>query len=471
MDREVKKEVEVEETRTTSTGEDHMTLTQLFDSPATNLRPRHSGKRKSAPQIIEKRLTDKKLRSESKIRQAPLAQGSKHLSSKPNRVTKDGSSIPSEDKSPSMIRAEEVQSNLDPMYPSFVKPLARSHVTIGFWMGLPVPFCKKHMPSEDITVTLEDECGKRYTQKYIAYKNGLSAGWRQFSIEHNLVEGDVALFQLVEPTKFKVYLIKANELAEVDGALGLLMLDPHTKQMDTEGYNAVMGANTCTSTKRKLPSLSDSLQLAVVQKNNKKSGHQRSVSPPRQLDDHSENDSEELGSEVLEGFKLSSPIPFEDITSFDNFSVLVDGFSLDSELPDDTRNKYYHLCCSQHAFLHDNLMKDLNFKLIVGIISETVNIADALKACKLNTSREEFSIWEKTLRAFQLLGLDVGFLLNRLAQIVSQAFDSEGAMETRRYIEAKTERALTIDEIRNLEAKLVELKDACERFDADIENL
>jgi hypothetical protein len=40
--------------------------------------------------------------------------------------------------------------------------------------------------------------------KYIAYKTGLSAGWRQFSAAHKLVEGDVLVFQLVEPTKFKV---------------------------------------------------------------------------------------------------------------------------------------------------------------------------------------------------------------------------------------------------------------------------
>jgi hypothetical protein len=51
---------------------------------------------------------------------------------------------------------------------------------------------------------LEDECGKQYELKYIAYKTGLSAGWRQFSAAHKLLEGDVLIFQLVEPTKFKV---------------------------------------------------------------------------------------------------------------------------------------------------------------------------------------------------------------------------------------------------------------------------
>lgn len=53
-------------------------------------------------------------------------------------------------------------------------------------------------------MTLEDESGRQCQLKYIAYKTGLSAGWRQFAASHNLIEGDVLVFQLVEPTKFKV---------------------------------------------------------------------------------------------------------------------------------------------------------------------------------------------------------------------------------------------------------------------------
>lgn len=60
------------------------------------------------------------------------------------------------------------------------------------------------MPNKDTTVILEDEHGKQYEMKYIAHKSGLSAGWRQFSVGHNLLEGDVLVFQLVESNKFKV---------------------------------------------------------------------------------------------------------------------------------------------------------------------------------------------------------------------------------------------------------------------------
>ncbi|KAK7251058.1 hypothetical protein RIF29_33932 [Crotalaria pallida] len=90
----------------------------------------------------------------------------------------------------------------------------------------------------------------------------------------------------------------------------------------------------------------------------------------------SETDSEESLSEVLEGFKM---LEFKDLKGFENFSIIVDGISIDVELPNEVRNKYYKLCCSQHAFLHENLIKGMDHKLVVGIISETVNIADAIK--------------------------------------------------------------------------------------------
>lgn len=53
-------------------------------------------------------------------------------------------------------------------------------------------------------MTLQDECGKEFKMKYIAYKTGLSAGWRQFCVAHRLFEGDVLVFQLIESCTFKV---------------------------------------------------------------------------------------------------------------------------------------------------------------------------------------------------------------------------------------------------------------------------
>lgn len=53
-------------------------------------------------------------------------------------------------------------------------------------------------------IVLEDESGNECDTKYLAEKTGLSAGWRGFSIAHKLVEGDVLVFHLVKPSKFKV---------------------------------------------------------------------------------------------------------------------------------------------------------------------------------------------------------------------------------------------------------------------------
>ncbi|CAI0430019.1 unnamed protein product [Linum tenue] len=186
----------------------------------------------------------------------------------------------------------------------------------------------------------------------------------------------------------------------------------------------------------------------------------------------SENDSEEVGSEVLEGFKLSFPgLKFEDIQSFEDFSIVIEGLVLDSELTEDVRRKYYKLCCCQNAFLHENLIKGLNFKLIAGVISETISIADAMRGCDLSTSRDEFATWDKTLKATELFGMNVGFLRARLTHLVTLAFDSEDAAKTRRYMEARTERLHIEDEIRNIEAKLVGLKATHERYESDVENL
>lgn len=108
-------------------------------------------------------------------------------------------------------RAVQMQSSLGADFPSFVKPMLQSHVTGGFWLGLPFPFCKAHLPLYDEMITLEDENGDESETKYLAAKHGLSGGWRGFSIDHELVDGDALVFQLVSPTKFKVYIVRAYD--------------------------------------------------------------------------------------------------------------------------------------------------------------------------------------------------------------------------------------------------------------------
>ncbi|XP_004232039.1 B3 domain-containing protein Os01g0234100 [Solanum lycopersicum] len=385
--------------------------------------------------------------------------GCRSISTKLERATADGSGSATQMKSPIIIRAEEFLLSIGNEYPSFMKLLVRSHVGSCFWMGLPVPFCKNHLPRKDTPVILESETGEEFEIKYIAEKTGLSAGWRKYAAAHKLVEGDVLVFQLVEPTRFKVYVIRANDLKEVDGALSLLNLDAPAKQSDAEG---AIGNNIKKRQKKSLP-------LTVVQKRRRKEDLSKQLVP---LEAQSGNDSDEVASEILEGSRSSGlAVNFRDIKSLEEFQILVNGVCIDSELPEHIRRKYYELCCSKNAFLHDRLLQGLHCKLVAGMIFEVVNIADMVRACKLSTPRKEFDKWEKSLKSFELLGMNVGFLRTRLRWLLSLAFDSEGASDTKRYWDAKKEWSRAEDEIRNLEMKLEELKQASGKYVADVEAL
>ena len=134
-----------------------------------------------------------------------------------------------------MKRAEEIVANLAPQFPSMIKCMLPSFVSGGwlvnfklyfadtiflisiiygslsdlygltFWMQrLGQKFCKDHLPKEDTEIVLEDESGESLETVYHAHKMGLSGGWKKFTMTHRLSEGDVVVFHLVKPTKFKV---------------------------------------------------------------------------------------------------------------------------------------------------------------------------------------------------------------------------------------------------------------------------
>ncbi|RZC31720.1 B3 domain-containing protein Os01g0234100-like isoform X2 [Glycine soja] len=303
-------------------------------------------------------------------------------------------------------RAKEVQANLSPQFPTFLKSMLPSHVAGGFWLGLPKKFCNLYMPKLDTTIALEDETGQLYETKYLAQKAGLSAGWRGFSIAHNLLEMDVLIFHLVQPSKFRVYIIRSQESDELDGALVLLKSDGCRKQSD----------------------------------------------------DQVENTSEDFDS----GIRFSeSVVSFKQVTGVENFRIVVNGLVIDSELSKYIRNKYYELCCSQRSFLHDHLLEGLNTKLAAGIISETINIADAIKASNLTTSPDSLVIWDKTLKAFETMGMNVSFLLIRLDQLMKLA------LKLKRYKEVTLERDHAAEELKALEAKLLEVKQTINRLDQE----
>ncbi|KAJ0985375.1 hypothetical protein J5N97_003731 [Dioscorea zingiberensis] len=108
-------------------------------------------------------------------------------------------------------KAEQLQSDLKSGQPSFIKAMVRSHVSSCFWLGLPSKFCKDHLPLNELKMILEDEKGGEYDAIYIGNRTGLSGGWKAFAVDHHLEDGDALVFELIEPDRFKVYIIKACE--------------------------------------------------------------------------------------------------------------------------------------------------------------------------------------------------------------------------------------------------------------------
>ncbi|XP_031390339.1 B3 domain-containing protein Os01g0234100-like isoform X1 [Punica granatum] len=367
-----------------------------------------------------------------------------------------------------MDRAKEVQSCLQQEFPSLVKPMVKSHVAGGFWLGLPKGFCTLHLPEDDAKIILEDESGKEHETKYLAYKSGLSGGWRGFSIAHSLVEGDVLVFHLVEPTRFKVYIVRSRSFGEVDGALGLLGLDPCLK---------TMSSGTCFFLRNLTPScfllvlqFVSSILVMKSAENDKKTCEEIEDDEywePLAYEIPLENgeDNEDPVPELLDGIRFSqSVIDFKDVRSIEDFTIVVDRLVIDSEFSKNLRAKYYDLCCSQRSFLHEKLLEGLNCKLAAGIISETMNIADAIRASRITTSPEYFAVWEKTLKAFADLGMEVGFLQARLELLTN-------LVGSKRIKIARSEQASAEEEVSRLEAKIMEAKETISKLDAEIKTL
>lgn len=182
--------------------------------------------------------------------------------------------------------------------------------------------------------------------------------------------------------------------------------------------------------------------------------------------DQFDKDNEDIGPEVMDGIRLSeSVISFEEVRNIGDFNILVNGLIINSELPKYLLTKYYELCCSQKTFLHEQLLDGLNCKLVVGVISETINIADAIRASKITSSVDDFTTWDKTLKAFEGLGMNVGFLRARLEQLVSLASKSKG------YENIRVEQEDAKEELRNLEAKMSVVKEKMIRLNTEFKAL
>lgn len=167
-----------------------------------------------------------------------------------------------------------------------------------------------------------------------------------------------------------------------------------------------------------------------------------------------EDDSDRSSSEIMDFIRFSdSPLSFKDVKGFKDFHIHFDGLMIDAEIPTHVRKKYHELCRSQNALLHENIMQGLNSKLVAGVICETTNIADAIRAAKPSTGAHHLQSWDTTLKAFEDLGMVVGFLRARIDKLLSLSNEVQSKIDMKR-----SERDEAKEEMRCLKLKLLDVE-------------
>ncbi|CAA0830933.1 B3 domain-containing protein [Striga hermonthica] len=361
-------------------------------------------------------------------------------------------------------RAQQIQANLPSKFPSFVKHMSKSHVVRGFWLGLPSKLCVDHLPEHDSTVILvaaneHDSTvnsvgkSKEHSTKYLAGKQGLSAGWRGFSIEHKLVEGDALVFQLIKSCKFKVHIVRDGTSKEENAARSLLNLHAEAEPIKTVKMKKQRRPEQPPVAKK---ARKKHLEEPVVLNHNRNKCFRKSASITEPASDQSGN-----STKNLDGIKLN----FEDVTGFEDFEIEYNGLILDSHIPGHLRECYYKLCLSKKCFLHQNLDKDHNINLVVGLINETVKIANAMRLARLGTALDDLKKWDKTLKAFGDMGMMVGFLRARIQKLLNVYHESQAAGFEMKRNELKKAK----DELSNLRKRISEGERLIEKLDREID--
>ncbi|VAH24288.1 unnamed protein product [Triticum turgidum subsp. durum] len=424
---------------------------------------KHPGSRckHKAQRTITKAHKRKKTRrpagSKRKIEKKPMLVDNNNISKSNKGTDADFEpEIPDDDSrkkyASALDRALEVENKLPAEGPSFVKLMQKSHVVKGFWLGVPLRFCREHLPKHDVTIVLEDEDGHGFDTIYLARKQGLSGGWHGFVVRHGLKVGDAVIFQLVGPKRFKVYILRENKFTTTDGALGLLSLD-------TSMENHIPEKEEKTSDEG-VKSKADPEVTKVIR--NKAS----------------DDDSNDLFSEeAVNGGSRSAADPdpdFDAVKTFRAFKTAVDSCVIDRKLvPDHQLWTYYKLCGARKAFLHRRLPKHINPTLAAGVIAETASIAEGIRSYPASSSSpEDLVAWKKTLESFELLGMDVSFMRKRVDELLF-LLDAGPSDDhpSERYEEMKLERARAAEKVRALETKMASLKDALKEMDMEMEEI
>ncbi|XP_073126630.1 B3 domain-containing protein Os01g0234100-like isoform X2 [Henckelia pumila] len=290
-----------------------------------------------------------------------------------------------------LARAEKFQANLSPEFPSCVKVVTQLQVSLGKdrFLVLPRKFCHQHLPNDKDTVLFVDETEKEFIIGYKSYNRRFRVGWKCFSTANRLLVGDVLVFHLIEHCKFKVYIVRSCR--------------PTKKPKVEDVLTGTEDAINCMGEKQDL--FGDGSDIEDITERLK-------------FDNVPATSRDNISSNVFGSIRFSaSVLKFQNVTRFDAFKIYVDGLILDAELPVDAKRTYYELCCSQKMFLHGRVT-GLSRLLVTGMISETCNIADAIQSMSIAASLHNLESWDNTLKAFEDLGMNVGFLRARIDKLI-----------------------------------------------------
>ncbi|CAM0943855.1 unnamed protein product [Alopecurus aequalis] len=328
---------------------------------------------------------------------------------------------------PASKKVSEVQEKFPGEYPIFTRCMVPSNVLSVFWLHISSTFCRRYLPKHDVIMTLEDEDGQRDYVKYKSGSHGLSGGWRRFATDRSLKVDDTVIFQLVMPTKFKVYIRRNNESTTTND-------DVRSKEDP--------GVTT-----------RDSHSAPVGDVDNQASD----------VDDVDDMTSPDLDIEDSEG-----------VPSFKDFNIFIDSLLVNPELfPDRLRGTYYKLCCDQKALLHRNLPTKINRTLVMGVIMQTAKIAEGIGASA--SSHEDLTAWKKILESFELLGMDVGFLRKHVDDLlgITTAWPStdQPSVKDEGYQEVKLEKDHAAEKMRALKSRMSTLIDALNAVEVEVEEM
>lgn len=172
-----------------------------------------------------------------------------------------------------------------------------------------------------------------------------------------------------------------------------------------------------------------------------------------------------------DGIGSSEPgADFDSVKSFRSFKVIVGGSAIDDkQLPIETNMAYHGLCGDRKSLLHERMQKPICPLLVAGVIIETVRIAEGIRASATSPSREDLARWKKALESFEIMGMDIGFMRERVNSLLTLLKKADHLHKG--YEAAKLERARATKGLRVLESKLSSLKDALTEIDVELQEM